>query len=91
MKGVMIVKKNLKLRKSLLKNCLENGLIINPHFSVDDWCLKVEKKGGCPCVPGRSFCPCNESKSEIESNGICKCNFFMTPQYYLEMFLKANS
>ncbi len=42
------------------------GLQLHPGRAPEEWALLVIKKGGCPCVPGRNHCPCDEALDEIE-------------------------
>lgn len=44
----------------------------------------VVKKGGCPCVPGRPKCPCEEAMDDIEEINHCRCFLFVNDAYLEE-------
>ncbi len=41
----------------------------------------VIKKGGCPCVPGRPKCPCDEALEDIKELNRCRCFLFVNAEY----------
>ena len=46
---------------NIIKFTQDNGLQIHPGQNPFTWADLVLKKGGCPCVPGRSCCPCDNT------------------------------
>lgn len=44
----------------------------------------VIKKGGCPCVPGRQKCPCEQAMDDIEELNHCRCYLFVNDIYLKE-------
>lgn len=41
----------------------------------------VIKKNGCPCVPGRQKCPCEQAMDDIEELNHCRCYLFVNDAY----------
>lgn len=63
----------------------KEGFKINPYFKADEWVQKLNKKGHCLCDPTRPECPCWQSEIEVKETGRCKCTFFISQLYYLEL------
>ena len=40
-------------------------------------CLNATN-GCCPCDVSRGYCPCSEHVKEVEENGHCHCNLFVS-------------
>ena len=46
--------------------------------------LVITKGGGCPCVPGRDHCPCQEALEDIAQINRCRCGLFVNGAYIEE-------
>ncbi|MBA7593447.1 hypothetical protein ES703_00367 [subsurface metagenome] len=74
-----------QIAKSIVKFADQNKLHIHPGQDPNDWATQVLLAGGCPCVPGRTSCPCAFVKEDIEKFGRCRCGLF-TDDNYLENY-----
>lgn len=69
-----------------------NGLRIHPGQDPSSWADLVIKKGGCPCVPGRTHCPCDQVMADVAELGRCRCGLFCNDRYLAEYYrLKGDS
>jgi len=59
----------------------KNGLQIHPGQTPENWAELVIKKGGCPCVPGRAKCPCDQVMEDIRKKDHCGCYLFCNDRY----------
>jgi len=62
----------------------KNGLRIHPGQEAEKWAELVIEKGGCPCVPGRDHCPCEEALEDIKKINRCRCGLFCNDTYLEE-------
>ena len=69
---------------NIVKFTQDNGLQIHPGQEPLKWADLVIKKGGCPCVPGRSECPCKFVLEDIEQINRCRCGLFVNGAYIEE-------
>ena len=78
---------------NIVKFAQNNGLQLHPGQEPLKWADLVLKKGGnCPCVPGRSQCPCEFVMNDIKELGRCRCGLFCNDAYIREYrALKAQS
>jgi hypothetical protein len=79
--------RNMELEKdSLPQKIMEfaeaHALQIHPGQNAVKWAALVLKKGGgCPCVPGRTKCPCEESLEDIKEINRCRCGLYVNQAY----------
>ncbi len=66
-----------------IKRLLEEHpfLSIHPSRTPEKWAALVVKQGGCPCVPGRAKCPCDEVMADIAEKGYCRCQLFVNEKW----------
>ena len=70
-----------EIKQDLIRWKKAHNLFIHPAHTIDSFARLVEKRGGgCPCVPSRDFCPCEESLIEIKTQGWCGCHFFYSKE-----------
>ncbi|MBA7539377.1 hypothetical protein ES705_31656 [subsurface metagenome] len=69
---------------NIVKFTQDNGLRIHPGQEPLKWADLVIKNGGCPCVPGRSECPCEFVLEDIKELGRCRCGLFCNAAYLRE-------
>ena len=69
---------------NIIKLSQDNKLHIHPGQEPFKWADLVIKKGGCPCVPGRSECPCEFVPDDIKQLGRCRCGLFCNDAYLKE-------
>ncbi|MBA7665001.1 hypothetical protein ES703_73067 [subsurface metagenome] len=69
---------------NIVKFTQDNGLLIHPGQDPFKWADLVIKKGGCPCVPGRSCCPCEFVLEDVKELGRCRCGLFCNDAYLKE-------
>ena len=69
---------------NIVKFAQDNKLQIHPGQEPLKWADLVIKKGGCPCVPGRSECPCEFVPDDIKQLGRCRCGLFCNDAYLEE-------
>lgn len=72
------------IAENITKFAQENHLQIHPGQDVERWAELVIKKGGCPCVPGRSECPCEFALEDIKEINRCRCGLFVNGAYLEE-------
>ncbi|GAX62177.1 ferredoxin-thioredoxin reductase, catalytic subunit [Candidatus Scalindua japonica] len=60
-----------KIIKSLAKRKLKNGFFYCPCRMLSD-----DKE-----IDAKIICPCEYHKEEIEKDGICSCDLFVSPDY----------
>lgn len=75
--------------KQFLKD--HEGITIHPGRTSEKWSELVVKEGGCPCVPGRNRCPCDEALEDIKRLNHCRCYLFVNDEYlkiYEEVVVK---
>lgn len=81
-----------EIAADIAKFAQDNNLQIHPGQEPLKWADLVLKKGGCPCVPGRSECPCECVLEDIKGLGRCRCGLFVNGVYLNEYSaLKAPS
>lgn len=62
-----------------------NGLQLHPGRDAFKWAALVTTNGGgCPCVPGRDHCPCEEFLGDIADINRCRCGLFVNKAYLEE-------
>ena len=69
---------------AITKFARDNRLEIHPGQEPLKWADLVIKKGGCPCVPGRNHCPCQQALDDIKKLGRCSCGLFCNDGYIEE-------
>lgn len=69
---------------TIIKFAQEHNLKIHPGQEPLRWADLVIKKGGCPCVPGRSQCPCKFVLEDIKRINRCRCGLFVNGAYIEE-------
>lgn len=57
------------------------GISLHPGRTPENHAQQVIKKGGCPCVPGRPKCPCDEAEEDIRQLDHCRCYLFVNEAY----------
>lgn len=57
------------------------NLHLHPGRTPEEWGQLVLEKGGCPCVPGRDKCPCDEALEDIKQLNHCRCYLFCNEDY----------
>jgi len=57
-------------------------LHVHPSKTPESWAQQVVRIKGCPCVPERLLCPCDEALQDIERAGVCRCLLFCTADRY---------
>ena len=65
----------------IVKFAEDNNLRIHPGQEPLKWADLVITKGGCPCVPGRSQCPCEFVLEDIKELNRCRCGLFCNGAY----------
>ena len=71
-----------EIAQAIQKFLEENpGLHLHPGRTPEEWALLVIKNEGCPCVPGRNKCPCDEALDDIERLNHCRCYLFCNDAY----------
>jgi len=70
-----------QVAESIIKFAERNKLRIHPGQDPYVWADLVLVKGGCPCVPGRTSCPCAFAKEDIKELGRCRCGLFANDAY----------
>jgi len=73
-----------QIAQSIIKFANGNGLQLHPGQEPLKWADLVIKKGGCPCVPGRSECPCKFVLEDIKEINRCRCGLFVNGAYIEE-------
>ena len=79
-----------QIAKSIIKFAERSKLQLHPGRDPYVWADLVIEKGGCPCVPGRTSCPCAFVKEDVEKEGRCACGLFATDAY-IENYNYLNS
>jgi hypothetical protein len=70
---------------NIVKFAKDNKLKIHPGQEPLKWADLLIKRGGhCPCVPGRSHCPCDFVLEDIKELGRCRCGLFVNGAYIEE-------
>jgi ferredoxin-thioredoxin reductase catalytic subunit len=70
------------LAKRISEFAEAHALQIHPGQNAVKWAALVLKKGGgCPCVPGRNKCPCEESLEDIKEINRCRCGLYCNDAY----------
>ena len=72
------------IAENIVKFARENNLKIHPGQEPLKWADLVIVKGGCPCVPGRSECPCQFALEDIKKLNRCRCGLFVNGAYIEE-------
>ena len=71
-----------QVERDILKFLNEHPeLSLHPGRNPEGWSQQVKKAGGCPCVPGRGKCPCDEALEDIEKLNHCRCYLFVNNAY----------
>lgn len=65
----------------------DNGLKIHPGQDPLRWADLVVKNGGCPCVPGRTECPCEFVVEDVKKLNRCRCGLFVNAVYLREYYV----
>lgn len=73
-----------QIAENITKFSEENNLHIHPGQSAETWARLVIVKGGCPCVPGRVECPCDQALEDIKHLNRCRCGLFCNDTYLKE-------
>ena len=74
--------------KGIVKFKYEHGFLFHPGKTPDKWADLVIKSQGCPCVPGRPQCPCQEAADEVKNLGHCRCYLFCN-ESYMELWTRV--
>ena len=73
------------LANTIVEFAQANGLQLHPGQEALKWAdLVLKKGGGCPCVPGRPRCPCEESLQDMAEINRCRCGLFCNDAYIKE-------
>ena len=70
-----------QIAAAIVKFARDNNLYIHPGQEPLRWSELVIKKGGCPCVPGRTHCPCEFALDDIKELNRCRCGLFCNGAY----------
>ena len=73
-----------RIASNILKFTEQNKLHIHPGQDPYEWADLVIRKGGCPCVPGRSECPCDFVLEDLKELNRCRCGLFVNGAYLEE-------
>jgi hypothetical protein len=57
------------------------ALKLHPGKTVESFAALVTSSGGCPCVPDRPRCPCDEVLDDIDELNHCRCYMFVNSKY----------
>ena len=83
-KGWQGMSRREEIAEAIIKFARDNNLKIHPGQEPLKWADLVIKKGGCPCVPGRSHCPCEFVLEDIRELGRCRCGLFANEAFIEE-------
>ena len=72
------------IAQAITKFAADNNLKIHPGQEPLKWGQLVMSKGGCPCVPDRSECPCDFVLDDIKEINRCRCGLFCNDGYLEE-------
>jgi len=70
-----------EIAQAIRKFLEENKVCLHPGRTPEEWAVLVIKNEGCPCVPGRNKCPCDEALDDIEQLNHCRCYLFCNEAY----------
>ena len=70
-----------QIAESIIKFADRSKLHIHPGRDPYQWAELVLVAGGCPCVPGRTSCPCAFVMEDIGKEGCCRCGLFANDSY----------
>ena len=73
-----------EIAEAITKFAQDNNLEIHPGQEPLKWADLVIKKGGCPCVKGRSECPCEFALEDIKESNVCRCGLFCNKAFIEE-------
>ena len=80
----MTVDQKEAIAEHIIRFAQENNLQVHPGQEPSRWAELVITKGGCPCVPGRSECPCDLVMEDIKEINRCRCGLFVNEAYIRE-------
>ncbi len=70
-----------QIAEDIIKFARDNNLKLHPGPDPLKWADLVIKHQGCPCVPGRNYCPCEFALEDIRELGRCRCGLFANDAY----------
>lgn len=79
-----------QIAADIIKFAQDNNLQIHPGQEPLKWGDLVIKKGGCPCVPGRNWCPCDFVLDDLKELNRCRCGLFVNGAY-IEEYNRLNA
>ena len=79
-----------QIAADIIKFAQDSNLQIHPGQDPLKWADLVIKKDGCPCVPGRPYCPCLLALEDIKQLDRCRCGLFCNGDY-LKVYNELNT